>query len=88
LTTTELLPPWRPYLAGVLRTLPAGLMLAAFTRERQSGSWWWKSAVLGWVIVGQSLTMLQLLGVVLIIAAVMLAQRPPRAATAQAAPTG
>jgi probable blue pigment (indigoidine) exporter len=83
LTTTELLPPGRPYLAGVLRALPAGLMLAAFTRERPLGSWWWKSAFLGWVIVGQSLTMLQLLGVVLIIAAVMLAQRPPRAATAK-----
>ena len=32
LVTTQFLPPDRPLLSGVLRTLPAGLVLVAFTR--------------------------------------------------------
>ncbi|MER1995125.1 MAG: EamA family transporter [Arthrobacter sp.] len=47
LVTTELLPPDRPLLAAVLRSLPAGLVLLAVLRRLPAGSWWWKSAVLG-----------------------------------------
>ena len=47
LVTTELLPPDRPLLAAVLRSLPAGLVLLLLLRRLPAGSWWWKSAVLG-----------------------------------------
>ena len=52
IVTTELLPPHRPLLAGVLRALPSGLILLAFARELPRGAWWWKSVVLGAVNVG------------------------------------
>jgi len=52
LVTTELLPPDRPLLAGVLRALPAGLVLAAVTRQRPVGSWWGKALVLGTLNIG------------------------------------
>jgi len=52
IVTTELLPPHRPLLAGVVRALPSGLILLAFTRELPRGEWWWKSFVLGAVNVG------------------------------------
>jgi probable blue pigment (indigoidine) exporter len=50
--TTELLPPGRPLLAGVLRALPAGLLLVALTRRLPRGEWWWRSAVLGALNIG------------------------------------
>lgn len=50
--TTELLPPDRPLLAAVLRALPAGLLLVAATRTLPSGSWWWRSMVLGTLNIG------------------------------------
>jgi probable blue pigment (indigoidine) exporter len=52
LTTTELLPPGRPLLAGTLRALPAGLVLAAATKRRPVGSWWAKALVLGMLNIG------------------------------------
>ncbi|WP_344341579.1 EamA family transporter [Kitasatospora putterlickiae] len=52
LVTTELLPPGRPLLAGVLRALPAGLLLIAFTRRLPKGEWWWRSLVLGALNIG------------------------------------
>jgi probable blue pigment (indigoidine) exporter len=52
LTTTELLPPGRPLLAGTLRALPAGLVLAAATKRRPVGSWWAKALVLGTLNIG------------------------------------
>ena len=50
--TTEFLPPGRPLLAGVLRALPAGLLLLALTRRLPRGDWWWRSAVLGALNIG------------------------------------
>jgi probable blue pigment (indigoidine) exporter len=50
--TTELLPPDRPLLAGTLRALPAGLLLLAVARRLPTGSWWWRSAVLGSLNIG------------------------------------
>jgi probable blue pigment (indigoidine) exporter len=47
LVTTALLPPDRPLLAGLLRALPAGLLLLTLTRRLPRGSWWWRAAVLG-----------------------------------------
>ena len=47
LVTTEFLPPDRPLLAAVLRSLPAGLVLLAALRKLPEGAWWWKAAVLG-----------------------------------------
>ena len=52
LVTTELLPAGRPLLAGALRALPAGVMLAAVTRQRPIGQWWAKALVLGTLNIG------------------------------------
>ncbi|GAA0341050.1 EamA family transporter [Streptomyces blastmyceticus] len=52
LVTTELLPPGRPLLAGVIRALPAGLALVAVTRRLPRGSWWWRALVLGALNIG------------------------------------
>ncbi|QES50143.1 EamA family transporter [Streptomyces venezuelae] len=50
--TTELLPPGRPLFTGVMRALPAGLLLIAAARTLPKGAWWWKSAVLGALNIG------------------------------------
>lgn len=50
--TTEFLPPDRPLLVGVLRALPAGLILLAWFRVLPKGQWWWKSLVLGVLNIG------------------------------------
>jgi probable blue pigment (indigoidine) exporter len=52
LATTEFLPANRPLLAGALRALPAGLMLAALAPRRPHGRWWWKAAILGTLNIG------------------------------------
>ncbi|WP_201774157.1 DMT family transporter [Demequina globuliformis] len=52
LTTTELLPEGRPFTAAVIRALPVGLVLIAWTRQLPRGAWWWKSAVLGALNIG------------------------------------
>ncbi len=52
LVTTELLPPDRPLLSGVLRALPAGILAIAIGRQLPKGSWWWRAAVLGVLNIG------------------------------------
>ncbi|MFJ4976932.1 EamA family transporter [Streptomyces coeruleorubidus] len=50
--TTEFLPPDRPLFTGLLRALPAGLLLLALARVLPRGAWWWKSVVLGALNIG------------------------------------
>lgn len=52
LVTSELLPADRPLWSGVLRALPAGLLLLALTRHRPHGAWWWRAALLGALNIG------------------------------------
>jgi probable blue pigment (indigoidine) exporter len=58
LVTTELLPEYRPVLAGAFRALPAGLLLcgvlAAFAGRHAlpHGDWWWRAGVLGSLNIG------------------------------------
>ncbi|MFJ6796636.1 EamA family transporter [Streptomyces sp. NPDC091268] len=49
---SELLPPDRPLFTGVMRALPAGLLLTTLSRTLPKGPWWWKSAVLGALNIG------------------------------------
>jgi len=50
--TTQLLPPDRPLLAGMLRALPAGLLLLSVTRVLPRGQWWGRAFVLGVLNIG------------------------------------
>lgn len=52
LVTTELLPAGHPLLAGLLRSLPAGLIALAIGRTLPSGGWWVKSLALGILNIG------------------------------------
>ena len=52
LVTTEFLPPGHPLASGVLRALPAGLILLAVTRTLPRGAWLWRSLVLGTLNIG------------------------------------
>lgn len=46
------LPPDRPLFSAAVRVLPAGLLLLACTRQLPTGSWWWRSLVLGVLNIG------------------------------------
>ncbi|MFG2886921.1 EamA family transporter [Streptomyces sp. NPDC048297] len=50
--TTEFLPPDRPLFTGLMRALPAGLLLLALSRTVPRGAWWGKAAVLGALNIG------------------------------------
>ena len=50
--TTQFLPPDRPLFTGLMRALPAGLLLLALTRVLPRGAWWGKAAVLGALNIG------------------------------------
>lgn len=52
IVTTEFLPPNQPFLAALLRVLPAGIILIAATRIAPKGWDWLKVAVLGILNVG------------------------------------
>ncbi|WP_309113603.1 EamA family transporter [Saccharothrix sp.] len=56
--TTEYLPPDRPLLAGLLRALPAGVLLVLITRRLPTGDWWWRSLILGALNIGAFLPLL------------------------------
>ncbi|WAZ21755.1 EamA family transporter [Streptomyces cinnabarinus] len=50
--TTEFLPPDRPLFTGLMRALPAGLLLLALARVLPRGAWWGKAAALGALSIG------------------------------------
>ena len=50
--THELLPAEHPLWGALIRALPAGLILLALARRLPTGSWWWKSLVLGVLNIG------------------------------------
>lgn len=50
--TRQLLPADVPLWGGVLRALPAGLIVLVLARRLPRGSWWWRSLVLGTLNVG------------------------------------
>lgn len=52
IVTTHLLPEGHPLFAAMMRSLPAGLLALLLTRRLPSGSWWWKSLVLGTLNMG------------------------------------
>lgn len=52
IVATELLPPGRPMLAATIRALPVGLAFVAMNRRLPSGSWWWRSMILGLLNIG------------------------------------
>lgn len=47
LVTTELLPYGYPLTVGLLRALPAGLLLLLMVRQLPRGIWWWRVFLLG-----------------------------------------
>lgn len=47
IVTTHMLPDGHPLFAAMMRALPAGLIALVLSRTLPSGSWWWKSLVLG-----------------------------------------
>ncbi|WP_328298670.1 EamA family transporter [Streptomyces sp. NBC_00435] len=49
---SELLPPDRPLFTGVMRALPAGLLLTALSRTLPKGWWWGRAALLGGLNIG------------------------------------
>ncbi len=52
IVSTELLPDGRPLLAASVRALPVGLALVVWAWRLPSGSWWWRSGVLGMLNIG------------------------------------
>ncbi|MFF8671781.1 EamA family transporter [Streptomyces sp. NPDC015242] len=50
--TTEFLPADRPLFTGLMRALPAGLLLLALARTLPRGAWWGKAAALGALNIG------------------------------------
>ena len=50
--TQAWLPPGRPLFAATVRALPVGLLMLLWLRRLPSGSWWWRSLVLGSLNIG------------------------------------
>ncbi len=50
--TRQVLPPDAALWGGVIRCLPAGLLVLLIVRRLPRGSWWWRSLVLGTLTVG------------------------------------
>jgi probable blue pigment (indigoidine) exporter len=52
IVATELMPADRPLLTATLRALPVGLVLSAAGRTLPTGTWWWRTAILGTLNIG------------------------------------
>lgn len=52
IVTTRLLPDGHFLFAALMRSLPAGVIAIVISRRLPSGSWWWKSLVLGTLNMG------------------------------------
>lgn len=60
--TRQLLPEDAPLWGGLLRALPAGLILLAISRRLPTRSWWWRSLVLGALNVGGFFVLIYIAG--------------------------
>lgn len=60
--THQLLPPDAPLWGALLRALPAGIILLALSRRLPSGSWWWRSLLLGTLNVGGFFVLIYITG--------------------------
>jgi probable blue pigment (indigoidine) exporter len=49
---TEWLPSGYPLFIALMRALPVGLLLCLALRQWPNGTWWWRSAVLGFLNIG------------------------------------
>lgn len=58
IVTTELLPAGHPMFDGLMRALPAGIILILLTARMPRGDWWWKVAVLGVLNMGLTFPLL------------------------------
>lgn len=58
----QLLPADTPLWGGLLRALPAGLLVLLIARTRPRGHWWWRSLLLGTLNVGGFFVLLYVAG--------------------------
>ncbi|MCR2762505.1 DMT family transporter [Microbacterium sp. zg.B48] len=60
--TRQLLPPESPLWGGLLRALPAGLILLLIARRLPTGAWWWRSMILGALNMGGFFVLIYIAG--------------------------
>jgi drug/metabolite transporter (DMT)-like permease len=60
--TRQLLPADSPLWGGLLRALPAGIILLLISRRLPTGSWWWRSLLLGALNVGGFFVLIYIAG--------------------------
>ena len=60
--TRQLLPAESPLWGGLLRALPAGVILLLISRRLPTGSWWWRSVLLGALNVGGFFVLIYIAG--------------------------
>jgi drug/metabolite transporter (DMT)-like permease len=60
--TRQLLPADSPLWGGLLRALPAGIILLLISRRLPTGSWWWRSVLLGALNVGGFFVLIYIAG--------------------------
>ncbi|GAA5032725.1 hypothetical protein GCM10025738_15150 [Microbacterium fluvii] len=102
--TRQLLPADAPLWGGVLRALPAGVLLLVLSRRVPAGAWWWRAPILGVLNVGGFFVLIYVAGqrlpsglastlmstsaACMMLFAWMLLRRRPRVATALGALVG
>jgi probable blue pigment (indigoidine) exporter len=60
--TRQLLPADAPLWGGLLRALPAGILVLLISRRLPTGAWWWRSLLLGALNVGGFFVLLYVAG--------------------------